>query len=56
MKNIQFILMVFLISHALLGQENNNYSDELLSSSFKVYQEVDFEFSYAMFPFIKKGF
>ena len=48
--------MVFLISHALLGQENNNYSDELLSSSFKVYQEVDFEFSYAMFPFIKKRF
>lgn len=39
-----------------MGQINDNYSDELLSNSFKAYQEVDFELSSNMFPFIKKRF
>lgn len=56
MKKISFIIIVIFLCNSALGQTNDNYSDELLSKSFKAYQEVDFEFSYHMFPFIKKRF
>jgi len=56
MRKFKFLILITLFSNSLLGQVNDNYSDELLTTSFKAYQEVDFELSYNMFPFIKKRF
>lgn len=56
MKKINFLILITLFSNSLWSQVNENYSDKLLATSFKAYQEVDFELSYAMFPFIKKRF
>lgn len=55
-KIVLFITITTLVSYSLLAQIDKKYSDELLSSSFKAYQEVDFEFSYHMYPFIRKRF
>ena len=54
MSKFKFLVLITLVSNSLLGQTNDNYSDELLSSSFNAYMEVDYELAYNMFPFIKK--
>ena len=56
MKKIIILVTITLVSNLLLAQIDKKYSDELLTKSFKAYQEVDFELSYEMYPFIKKRF
>lgn len=56
MSKFKFLVLITLVSNSLLGQTNDNYSDELLSSSFNAYMQVDYELAYNMFPFIKKRF
>lgn len=52
----QYLILLSLFYNSLFSQVSDNYSDDLLSTSFKVYQEVDFDFADVMFPFIKKRF
>jgi len=56
MSKFNFLILITFICNSLFGQINENYFDKLLASSFKAYQEVDFELSNNMFPFIKKRF
>lgn len=50
------MLFFSFISNTVLGQGSTNYSDQLLSSSFKTFQGADFELAYHMLPFIRKRF
>lgn len=57
-KNIRTLICFLLIFSAgeIFAQTDPDYSDQLLSNSFRLYQEADFELSYHLFPFIKKRF
>ena len=56
MRKFKVIVLFIFVGNLVWGQSDDNYSDKLLSTSFKAYQEVDFELSNHMFPFIKKRF
>ncbi|QWX83356.1 hypothetical protein H0I23_12960 [Cellulophaga sp. HaHaR_3_176] len=56
MKKLILITITIFSITSLLGQANDNYSDELLSSSFKLYREADIELSFHIFPFLKERF
>ncbi|SFW45127.1 hypothetical protein [Cellulophaga fucicola] len=56
MKQLKILFFAFVICNSTLAQEDYNYSDELLTSTFKAYHQVDFEMSYSMIPFVKKRF
>ena len=58
MKNIRTLICFLMIfsSAEIFAQTDPEYSDQLLSSSFKLYHEADFELSYHLFPFIKERF
>ena len=46
---LSFVFTLFVAS----GQINDNYSDELLTSSFKIFKQADFELANHMLPFIR---
>lgn len=52
---ICFILIQFSAAN-MPAQIDHDYSDQLLSGSFKIYHDADFELSYHLFPFIKERF
>jgi len=56
MRAFKFLIIITFLSNTVVGQVNDNYSDKLLSTSFKAYQEVDIELSNSMFSFIKERF
>ncbi|WP_148639339.1 hypothetical protein [Aquimarina longa] len=56
MRRLKILILTILFSSTLFGQISDNYSDKLLSTSFKAYGAVDSRFGYAMYPFIKERF
>lgn len=48
--------MVSCITQSVSGQKRNNYSDNFLTSSFKLFQSADFELANQMLPFIRDRF
>ncbi|MCB0479695.1 MAG: hypothetical protein KDC84_16120 [Crocinitomicaceae bacterium] len=51
------ITLLFTVIHlSVYSQENENYSDEFLSESFKVYNAADFEMAYHITPFLRERF
>ena len=57
MKNIIIILLLATcLGQSVFGQTRNNYSDDLLTSSFKLFQSADFELANHMLPFIRERF
>ena len=56
MKKFKLIIITFLTINFTIGQSHNKYSDELLSTSFKAYNEVDFEMAFHIYPFLKDRF
>lgn len=48
--------MVSCITQSISGQKRNNYSDNFLTSSFKLFQSADFELANQMLPFIRDRF
>ncbi|MGJ8734318.1 MAG: hypothetical protein ACSHW4_14270 [Cellulophaga sp.] len=56
MKLFKIICFAFVICNSAFAQEKYNYSDELLTTTFKAYQAVDFDMANSMFPFVKERF
>ena len=56
MKHCLLLILILFSSTSILGQTDHEYSDELLTTTFKAYKEVDFEFSYHMYSFVKERF
>jgi hypothetical protein len=57
MKSIIIILLLATcLGQSVFGQTRNNYSDDLLTSSFKLFQSADFELANHMLPFIREKF
>ncbi|MCL5245786.1 hypothetical protein M4I21_08205 [Cellulophaga sp. 20_2_10] len=56
MKKLKILFFAFVICNSTLAQEEYNYSDVLLTTTFKAYQEVDFQMANSMFPFVKERF
>lgn len=55
-KKIIILFIAFSYLNLISAQTKDNYSDELLSSSFKTFQSADFELADYMLPFLKKRF
>jgi len=56
MKKKIIILLISCFMQTVSGQTRSNYSDDLLTSSFELFQSADFEFANYMLPFIRKRF
>lgn len=57
MKNRYIILLIAIcLGQLALGQNKNDYSDQLLTSSFKLFQSADLELANHMLPFIRERF
>ena len=54
-QNYIFTVLLLLVTTAI-GQTRDNYSDELLTSSFKLFQSADFELANHMLPFLRERF
>lgn len=55
-KRLKILFFAFVICNSTLAQEDYNYSDELLTTTFKAYQALDFDMANSMFPFVKQRF
>ncbi len=57
MKN-KFIILILVIclGQSAFGQDRDNYSDQILTSTFKLFQSADFELANHMLPFIRERF
>lgn len=55
-KRIFIFSLLFLIGSNLRAQEEYNYSDDLLTISFKAFQSVDSEMAYHILPFLRARF
>ena len=55
-KSIILLLLLSGFVHTVCAQVEENYSDNLLSSSFKLFQAADFDMANHMLPFIRKRF
>lgn len=56
LENIKLIYICIFCVHISCGQTEINYSDKLLTSSFKTYEAADIEMSDHILPFLKKRF
>ncbi|MFH2143699.1 MAG: hypothetical protein ABIJ97_14840 [Bacteroidota bacterium] len=56
MKKITIILQFLSVINFVNGQDNSNYSDLLLTKSFKAFQTVDIEMAWHILPFLKDRF
>lgn len=55
-KGILTLLLISSFIKLVSGQTRNNYSDDILTSSFKLFQSADFELANHMLPFIRERF
>ena len=55
-KSIVILILIITLSHSVFGQTKDNYSDEFLTSSFKVFQSADFELANHILPFLRERF
>ncbi|WKB80095.1 hypothetical protein QYR09_10050 [Cellulophaga lytica] len=55
-KRLKILFFAFCMCSNAFAQEDYNYSDELLTTTFKAYQAVDFDMANSMFPFVKERF
>ncbi|WP_430908870.1 hypothetical protein [Maribacter sp. 2-571] len=53
---LYLVVLALFVLHPALAQGDDNYSDMLLTDSFKLYREADFEMAYHIFPFLKERF
>ncbi len=55
-KYIITYLAILCSLNSLLGQTRDNYSDDFLTNSFKIFQSADFEMANHILPFLKRRF